>query len=151
VIVLVSDPDGEEGADIGLLGDVPANAARVVVHNKIDLADRAPHRERRTEEVHIWLSAKTGAGIDLLQAELRQLAGGDGTEGAWTARARHVAALERARTHLDEAESALIERNAGELAAEELREVQHALGEITGEFTTDELLGAIFSSFCIGK
>jgi tRNA modification GTPase len=151
VVLLVSDADGEEGEDMGLLGDVPASATRIVVHNKIDLDDRAPHRERRGEHVHLWLSAKTGAGIDLLQAELRQLAGGDGAEGAWTARARHVAALERARTHLDEAESALVERNAGELAAEELREVQRALGEITGEFTSEDLLGEIFSSFCIGK
>ncbi len=151
VILLVSDANGEEGEDIALLGDVPPRATRIVVHNKIDLADRAPHRERRAEQVHLWLSAKTGAGIDLLQGELRQLAGGDGAEGAWTARARHVAALERARMHLDEAESALIERNAGELAAEELREVQRALGEITGEFTSEDLLGAIFSSFCIGK
>jgi len=101
--------------------------------------------------VHLWLSAKTGAGLDLLHAELRGLAAGEGGDGAWTARARHVSALERARTRLDAAESALVERNAGELAAEELREVQHALGEITGEFSTDDLLGAIFSEFCIGK
>ncbi|HKE47446.1 MAG TPA: tRNA uridine-5-carboxymethylaminomethyl(34) synthesis GTPase MnmE, partial [Rhodanobacteraceae bacterium] len=100
--------------------------------------------------VHLWLSARTGAGLDLLHGELRSLGGGDG-DGAWTARARHVAALERARAHLAAAESALVERNAGELAAEELRDVQHALGEITGEFTSEDLLGAIFSSFCIGK
>ena len=150
-IVLVGETDSDPDTDVGLLADAPAEAARIVVHNKIDILAQAPRRERRADRVHLWLSAKTGAGLDLLQAELKRLAGGDGAEGACTARARHVAALERARAHLDAAESALIERNAGELAAEELREVQHALGEITGEFTSDDLLGAIFSSFCIGK
>ena len=150
-IVLVGESDGDPDADVGLLADTPTEAARIVVHNKIDIVAQVPRRERRADRVHLWLSAKTGAGLDLLQAELKRLAGGDGAEGACTARARHVAALERARTHLDAAESALVERNAGELAAEELREVQHALGEITGEFTSDDLLGAIFSSFCIGK
>jgi tRNA modification GTPase len=150
-IVLVGESDGDPDADLDLLADTPSLAARIVVHNKIDILAEAPRRERRADRVHLWLSAKTGAGLDLLQAELKRLAGGDGAEGACTARARHVAALERARAHLDAAESALVERNAGELAAEELREVQHALGEITGEFTSDDLLGAIFSSFCIGK
>jgi tRNA modification GTPase len=151
VALLVTDAEGDAEADVALLADVPASARRIVVHNKIDLGGRAPCRERRGDDVHLWLSAKTGLGIDLLHAELRRHAGVEGGDGAWTARARHVAALERARAHLSAAESALIERNAGELAAEELREVQHALGEITGEFTTDDLLGAIFSSFCIGK
>jgi tRNA modification GTPase len=121
------------------------------VHNKIDLDGRVPHRRRSESATEIWLSARSGAGLDLLQAELRSLAGADAGEGATTARARHVATLERACAHLDAAESALIERNAGELAAEELREVQQTLGEITGEFTTEDLLGAIFGSFCIGK
>jgi tRNA modification GTPase len=150
-ILLVCDVDGDVESASRLIADVAAGATRVVIHNKIDLAEDPPRRERRGEDVHLWLSAKTGAGMDLLHAELRRLAGAEGGEGAWTARARHVAALERARAHLAEAESALIERNAGELAAEELREVQRALGEITGEFTTEDLLGAIFGSFCIGK
>ncbi len=149
VALLVTDADND--ADVTLLADLPPGARRIVAHNKIDLGDRTAHRERRGDAVHLWLSAKTGAGIELLHAELRSLAAGEGGDGAWTARARHVVALERARTHLAAAESALIERSAGELAAEELRAVQHALGEITGEFSTDDLLGAIFSSFCIGK
>jgi len=151
VALLVTDADNDAEADVALLAGLPAGARRIVAHNKIDLGDRSPHRERRGDDVHLWLSAKTGAGIELLHAELRSLATGEGGDGAWTARARHVTALERARTHLAAAESALIERNAGELAAEELREMQHALGEITGEFSTDDLLGAIFSEFCIGK
>ena len=151
VALVVGDTDDAQ-SDLALLGDVHANAVRVIVRNKIDLAGTPPRRERRGEDVHLWLSAKTGAGMDLLRAELRNLAGGgDTAQGACTARARHVAALESARTHLAAAEAALVERNAGELAAEELRDVQRDLGGITGEFTSDDLLGEIFSSFCIGK
>jgi len=149
VALLVIDDEAE--AERVLPTDIAGEAMRLVIHNKIDLDSSAPHRERRGDAIHLWLSAKTGAGLDLLHAELKSLAGADAGEGAYTARARHVAALERARAHLGAAETALIERNAGELAAEELRLVQHDLGEITGEFTTDDLLGAIFSSFCIGK
>jgi tRNA modification GTPase len=149
VALLVTDADGDE--DLALLDDCASSAERIVAHNKIDLDGRVPHRRRSESATEIWLSARSGAGLDLLQAELRSLAGADAGEGATTARERHVAALERARSHLDAAESALIERNAGELAAEELREVQQTLGEITGEFTTENLLGAIFGSFCIGK
>jgi len=151
VALLVTDADGDAETDVALLAGLPRSARRIVAHNKIDLGDRSPHRERRGDDVHLWLSAKTGAGLDLLHAELRNFAAGEGGDGAWTARARHVSALERARAHLAAAESALVERNAGELAAEELREVQHSLGEITGEFSTEDLLGAIFSEFCIGK
>lgn len=151
VALLVTDADGDAEADVALLAGVPAGARRIVVHNKIDRCERPARREHRGDDVHLWLSAKTGAGLDLLHAELRDLATGAGGDGAWTARARHVSALERARTHLGAAASALVERNAGELAAEELREVQRALGEITGEFSTDDLLGEIFSAFCIGK
>ena len=151
VALVVGDTDDAQG-DLALLGDIPASAVRVIVRNKIDLADTLPRRERRGDDVHLWLSAKTGAGMDLLRAELRNLAGGgDTAQGACTARARHVAALESARTHLAAAEAALVERNAGELAAEELRDVQRHLGGITGEFTSEDLLGEIFSSFCIGK
>jgi tRNA modification GTPase len=151
VVLLVADVAEDPEAALALVGDVPASATRLVVRNKIDLGGIAPRRERRDGYIELRVSAKTGAGIELLQAELRKLAGGETSDGAWTARARHVTALERAKSHLAAAESALVERNAGELAAEELREVQHALGEITGEFTSEDLLGAIFGSFCIGK
>jgi len=151
VALLVTDADNDAEADIALLAGMPSGVRRIVAHNKIDLGDRSPRRERRGDDVHLWLSAKTGVGLELVHAELRGLAAGEGGDGAWTARARHVAALERARTHLAAAESALIERNAGELAAEELRDVQRALGEITGEFSSEDLLGEIFSAFCIGK
>jgi tRNA modification GTPase len=83
---------------------------------------------------------------------LKRLAGaGDAEQGAFSARTRHVLALEQVQAHLEAAERVLRETRAGELAAEELRQAQHHLGEITGEFTSEDLLGAIFSTFCIGK
>jgi tRNA modification GTPase len=149
--VLVSDAAPAD-TDLALLSGIPQTVARIIVHNKIDLTHTPPRSESRDGRVHLWLSAKNGAGLDLLVAELKRHAGGgESSEGAFTARARHVTALERARDHLAGAENALITQRAGELAAEELRQVQHALGEITGEYSSDDLLGAIFSSFCIGK
>ncbi|HEU4664855.1 MAG TPA: tRNA uridine-5-carboxymethylaminomethyl(34) synthesis GTPase MnmE [Dokdonella sp.] len=151
VAVLVSDDEHAE-SDLALLQSVPARAVRIVVHNKIDLAGAHPRREQRDGMAHLWLSARSREGLDGLVAELRRHAGAeDSGAGAFTARQRHVAALERASARIDAAVAALAERNAGELAAEDLRRAQHALGEITGEVSADDLLGEIFSSFCIGK
>ncbi len=149
-ILVCAAPD--ESPDSDLLAALPDGVARIVVHNKIDLADSAaPRVETRGGVTHIWLSARSGDGLDLLVAQLRRHAGeGDANEGTFSARARHVAALLRAETSIDDARSALA-ANHGELAAEELRQAQHTIGEITGEFTSDDLLGEIFSSFCIGK
>lgn len=148
--VLVTD-DAHSDADLALLAGIPASAARLVAHNKIDLADAAPRTESRDGRTHVWLSAKHRDGLDRLAAELKRHAGLEEGAGAFSARARHVAAIERARDHLALADDALNVQRAGELAAEELRQAQHALGEITGEFTSNDLLGEIFSSFCIGK
>ncbi|HEY0229983.1 MAG TPA: tRNA uridine-5-carboxymethylaminomethyl(34) synthesis GTPase MnmE [Dokdonella sp.] len=148
--LLVSDDDAS--ADLALLAGLPVQAARLVVHNKIDLAAQAPQAATSEGIEHIWLSARSGDGLDLLVTALKRHAGhAEPGDGAFSARARHVAALERARDLLAAAEDALTVQQAGELAAEELRQVQHALGEITGEFSSDDLLGSIFSSFCIGK
>jgi tRNA modification GTPase len=122
------------------------------VINKIDLESARPARETRDGMEVIALSAKTGAGLDLLRVALKQHAGAsDAEQGAFSARARHVLALQRAQAHMEAAEHVLRETRAGELAAEELRQAQRHLGEITGEFTSEDLLGAIFSTFCIGK
>jgi tRNA modification GTPase len=151
VAILVTEADHVE-ADRDLLRDVNANATRLIVCNKIDLAGAAPACTQSSAAVRIDLSAQTGAGLDLLRAELARLAGrGEGAEGAFSARQRHVDALERVAVHLHEAETLLRGPRAGELAAEELRQAQQDLSEITGEYTSDDLLGAIFSSFCIGK
>lgn len=120
--------------------------AITVVRNKIDL-DGA-----RIDDDAVNLSAKTGEGLDALRQRIRELAGYENLgEGAFTARKRHMHALERAAMHFATGKTALEEARAGELLAEELRLAQHALGEITGEFSSDDLLGRIFSEFCIGK
>jgi tRNA modification GTPase len=151
LVLLVTD-DASAGADVALLAQLPPGVARIVVHNKIDLASARAGTRMCDAVMHVWLSARSRDGLDLLVEHLKHHAGhGEASEGAFTARARHVAALERAVQHFVAAAGALDSHPAAELAAEELRLVQHALGEITGEFSSDDLLGSIFSSFCIGK
>jgi tRNA modification GTPase len=118
--------------------------------NKADLLAAPPPA---SGEGALWLSARTGQGLDALREQLRSAAGqgGEGAQGAFSARARHVEALRRVGAHLDAATLRLRIDRAGELAAEELRLAQAVLGEVTGATGSDDLLGAIFSSFCIGK
>ena len=98
------------------------------------------------------ISARTGAGIDELKQYLKDLVGYDAASGSgFSARRRHLDALTRALQHLADARTQLLAAAAGELVAEDLRQCQQALAEITGAFTSDDLLGKIFSSFCIGK
>lgn len=150
--LLVSDAAHAE-ADQALLAGLPPTTPRVVILNKIDLDDTPPHAEERAGVPWIWLSAKAGHGLDLLRERLKHLAGAEtqGESGTFSARRRHVLALERTAGHVEAADQTLRATRAGELAAEELHQAQHALGEITGAFYPDDLLGAIFSSFCIGK
>src|SRR5579883_1396841 len=148
--LLVVERD-EEAADATLLSGLPGTATRIVIINKIDLAGVPATRREHEGQVSIALSAKTGSGIELLREELKRLATGGEAEGAFSARARHVQALQRARERLAAAIATLEAAPAVELAAEELRAAHRALGEITGEFTSEDLLGAIFSTFCIGK
>lgn len=149
-LLVCAPPD--ESVDPGLLSALPAGATRLIVHNKIDLGSaQSPRIEQHDGISHVWLSARSGIGIDLLAAELQRHAhAGEGSEGVFSARARHVAALKRAQRACSQAASALAAQQ-GELAAEELRQAQHAVGELTGSFTSDDLLGEIFASFCIGK
>jgi tRNA modification GTPase len=127
---------------------LPAGVPVVIVSNKIDLCDEAKDRADNT----IRLSAKTGQGLDGLRQRIRDLAGYENLgEGAFSARKRHTHALERAAMHFDTGRTALEMTRAGELLAEELRLSHQALGEITGAVSSDELLGRIFSEFCIGK
>ena len=147
LLVDASGSDAQRRADrAALAAEVPPDTARLWLLTKCDLvAVRAP-----AHESGLAISAASGAGLDTLREELARRAGGD-AEGAFSARARHVEALERAGRHLDDGLAVLAATNAGELLAEELRQAQHALGEITGTTTADDLLGAIFSTFCIGK
>jgi tRNA modification GTPase len=143
--------DATEQEATPLSADLPDGAAVVVVRNKIDLTDEAPGEARDDPEI-IRLSAKTGAGVEALRARLRDLAGYKNLgEGAVTARKRHTDALRSAAAHFEAGREALAQHRAGELFAEELRLAQAALGEITGEVTSDDLLGRIFADFCIGK
>ena len=130
--------------------DAPQATKRILIVNKIDLGDVLPGRSERDGVTTIALSVRTGAGVDLLRAELRSLALGGEAEGVFSARSRHVLALERAGQHLAAARAGQAWATP-ELVAEELRATQQALGEITGAFTSEDLLGAIFASFCVGK
>ncbi|MEW6353456.1 MAG: tRNA uridine-5-carboxymethylaminomethyl(34) synthesis GTPase MnmE [Pseudomonadota bacterium] len=148
----------EHGAELdaqerALIEQLPPRAALTVVHNKIDLRGEAPRvQEAAPARAEIWLSAKSGAGVELLRAHLKSGSGyQDNAEGVFSARRRHLDALQRARAALDNGARQLRERRAGELLAEELRVAQSALGEITGAVSSEDLLGKIFSSFCIGK
>jgi tRNA modification GTPase len=123
-----------------------------VIHTKIDLVPAAPRQAETAAATELWLSAHSGAGLDLLREHLKACAGyRAGGEGQFMARRRHLDALARAADHLAAGATQLEEHAAGELLAEELRQAQLALGEITGAVSADDLLGQIFSSFCIGK
>lgn len=121
------------------------------LHNKCDLSGQAVHEQEREDGKHLWLSAKSGQGFDGLRQALRDAAGLNETDaGSFSARSRHIEALERAGSALALAAQQLAFKQ-GELAAQELRDSHHALGEITGQMDADALLGKIFTSFCIGK
>lgn len=144
--------DASDPTTVGELdGALPRDVPTIVVQNKVDLTGEVPGRIAPGSR-SVAISAKTGAGIADLRAMIVELAGYlDRGEGAFTARQRHIDALDRAWQHFRTGRSALAEAHAGELLAEELRLAQEALGEITGRVTSDELLGRIFSEFCIGK
>lgn len=143
-LLLVDAAHGLGEREAAILARLPA-VARLTIHNKIDVSAEAP----RAAGDEIWLSAKTGAGVELLRGKLLEAAGWQSAgEGAFMARARHLDALARGAAHLAAARQAATQL---ELFAEELRLAQAALSDITGEFTADDLLGEIFSKFCIGK
>jgi tRNA modification GTPase len=150
VVDAASDPDAraysEEKARL------PKDVPLTLIFNKCDLAVGLPVSDTISGPPRVLISALNGTGLDMLRAHLKLTMGFHTAEsGTVSARQRHLDALSRARAHVEEGERQLRERRAGELVAEELRAAQQALGEITGEFTTDDLLGRIFSSFCIGK
>jgi len=150
-VVDASLVDESSGHDL-LPQDLPSAVPVTVIHNKIDLTGAEPRADEQASPPHIYLSALTGAGIDLLRAHLKTRAGHSPSDaGVFSARRRHLDALQRARALVDSAARATGESRGFELFAEDLRLAQAALGEITGEVTSEDLLGAIFASFCIGK
>ena len=134
------------------LATLPDGVPVTVVFNKIDRSGDAVRLDAKAGRAHIYICATTGQGIDLLRQHLKDCIGyHPAAEGALSARGRHLDALRRARAHVESAHRLLTERHAGELVAQELRDAHRDLGEITGEVSSDDLLGKIFSSFCIGK
>ncbi len=149
VVHLVDARSGVTPADRAVAVKLPTGARRLVVHNKCDLAHLEPKRWEEAGSVHLLLSAKLGTGVELLHDVLLEKAGWVGHgEDVILARERHLEALGDAKQSLEDAAARLRQI---EFCAEELRLAQNALSRITGEFTPDDLLGAIFSRFCIGK
>lgn len=152
VILVLSDCSRQETTNPpAVLSRLPSQIPRIFVHNKVDLLSAAESQGEKSEsgEIHLYVSAKTGQGIAALQQKLLAVIGWHQEAGVFMARARHLKALEQAQHHLECA----AQQQAGgiELMAEELRLAQLSLNEITGEFGADDLLGEIFSHFCIGK
>lgn len=132
-----------------ILSHLPQEIGKIWVHNKIDTTGEKAKITENAGETHIHLSAKTGEGVALLKQHLLHIAGyQQNSEGVFMARTRHLEALKQVDEHLQQAQKKL---NQAELLAEELRLAQESLSSITGEFTPDDLLGEIFSKFCIGK
>ncbi|HET7633194.1 MAG TPA: tRNA uridine-5-carboxymethylaminomethyl(34) synthesis GTPase MnmE [Burkholderiales bacterium] len=150
LVLLVADSTEPATADLALLGTAAVTQAPVVrIMNKIDLSGETAGKTAAGGVVEVRLSAKTGDGIELLLEALLEATGAHVDEEAvFMARERHLRALGNASRHL---ERAALEVGRSELFAEELRLAQLALSSITGEFTADDLLGEIFSRFCIGK
>ncbi|OIR16967.1 tRNA modification GTPase MnmE [mine drainage metagenome] len=150
-MVLVLQDESQQRSELEdrtILASLPARIPRLYLHNKIDLSGHSPGLEIRNGENHLFISAKTGAGMAELQEKMLETIGWHQETGVFMARARHLEALADARQHLLDAELQLA---YPELFAEELRLAQEALNSITGEFSADDLLGEIFSRFCIGK
>ena len=154
IILLIEDARHILAGEAGLLEELAPDTTCIVVANKTDLL--APRElaviEQENEAGQVWISAKTGRGLDNLRHRIREAVGAtDRAEGSFSARQRHIDAIKRANKHLLAGQQVMEESAAGELLAEELRLAHRSLGEITGEMLPDDLLGEIFSSFCIGK
>lgn len=145
VVLLVRDDTLTEAPPLGV--DVP-EARTVVVFNKVDVSGRPSGMAGATGAVGV--SAKTGAGVNALRERLVNVVGGVPPEGAYVARERHLAALDAASHHVALAERRILD-GLGDLAAEDLRAAHDQLGAIVGKTTVDDLLGEIFSGFCVGK
>ena len=155
ILLVVDSSQSQETDPLKLWPDfateLPHQHNITVIHNKCDLSGNEPSIINGDPTL-VRLSAKAGLGIEQLKQHLKACMGYVGAgEGGFTARRRHINALERARESLEAGRLQLTNYGAGELLAEDLRVCQNALSEITGEFTPDDLLGEIFSSFCIGK
>ncbi|NOT99645.1 MAG: tRNA uridine-5-carboxymethylaminomethyl(34) synthesis GTPase MnmE [Sideroxydans sp.] len=148
VLVLIDSANPNPAEIMPLLARIPNHIPRLFVHNKIDLTQQVARVIEEKGVTHLYLSAKADIGIEALRECVLQTIGWRQEAGVFMARTRHLVAIDRASEHLDAASQQL---EAQELLAEELRHAQLALNQITGEFVADDLLGEIFSRFCIGK
>jgi tRNA modification GTPase len=148
-LLLLDSTHGIGEAENAILARLPREMTKIWIHNKVDISNSEPKVESIDNQTHIFLSAKTGAGLSLLKSTLLDLVGYQSSgEGVFMARARHIEALSNVADHL---QLALENIDHAEIIAEELKLAQDFLSSITGEFTPDDLLGEIFSKFCIGK
>jgi len=148
VLLLIDSTDPESESVVKTL---PPDIQITKIYNKIDLMGIEPEIVQTAHGCHIYLSIKTGAGMDLLRKHLKQVVGfNDAMDDVFIARRRHIEALKTGKQFIQHALQQL-QQQSGELVAEDLRQAQNSLAEITGEVSSDELLGRIFSSFCIGK
>ena len=152
ILLVIDDGQGMTAKDEQIRAELPQHIPLTVIRNKIDKQSKQATIVERDGEVILYLSAKTGDGMPLLEKYLCDAVGyHPEDEGVFIARGRHLEALARARAAIEAGYNCLTGMGAGELLAEELRQAQHALGEITGTFSNEDLLDKIFSSFCIGK
>ncbi len=152
ILVDVSSAEGWQRTVDKLLDSLPEMDQVLLVLNKCDLLSTSPDIKTYAGYPVVAISAKTGAGMEHLKVVMKQLFAPEVTvESPLLSRTRHLDALQRAAKHVAQGKQRLQEQMAGELFAEELRYAHQALGEITGEVSSDDLLGEIFSSFCIGK
>ena len=150
-LLYVIDSQQGDGMPVDIQQQLPDNIGLSIIFNKSDLSGETNRLVEKEGFTEIYLSARNGKGIDLLRRHLKQCMGYERhTEGQFIARRRHLNAIENASNHLNQAKNCLL-GNAGELLAEELKMAQQELSSITGEFTSDDLLGRIFADFCIGK
>ncbi|MBR9812881.1 tRNA uridine-5-carboxymethylaminomethyl(34) synthesis GTPase MnmE [bacterium] len=148
VLLVVDDSEGYTADDAAALAGLPASLPVLCLYNKSDLSGAAVG----TTDDGLRLSAKTGDGVEALELAIAELAGAsDAEHGRFSARRRHLDAIAAAVAAIHRGREQLVDAQSGELLAEELRLAQDALGRITGAVHSDDLLGEIFSSFCIGK
>ncbi len=150
ILLLVDAQDGK--VDNSLLQSMPEQIPTTIVFNKIDLLNQDPKINTEGDTVQLYLSIKKQSGLDLLKQHLKsRMNYHDDEDNVFIARRRHIEAIHQAYKHVQLALEQLQQFQAGELVAEELKSAQSFLGEITGKLSSDDLLGKIFSSFCIGK
>ena len=150
-LLYVIDSQQDQQVPKEIFAQVPRHTGVTIIYNKADLSGQRCRIVENNDSFSIYLSAHTGDGMDLLKQHLKQCMGYKSrVEGQYIARRRHMTAIDKASNHLGKAQS-LLRTNTGELLAEELKLAQQELSSITGEFTSDDLLGRIFADFCIGK